>query len=183
MKKLLKQIGLVLVTFVSIYMASALMLSHFGQLALSDFMYPFNTNNKMKILEQTEDLEDANALADEILKLNAHHYAPYSVKAKYSYSEGDFGALIEYKNKVFQANPFDHTEYEEYCQMLINGITLYENAGDQASAKICREELRNAQKLLNSNKRRLSKLGSMITDQPVTELSPDVQIVIQQIGG
>ncbi len=183
-----KKIGIasgafVLLAVISIYIGAALMLSHMGQTALSDRLYPYNTQNKLKILSQTEDLTQANELADAILEQNTTHFAPYSAKAKYSYSKGDFSALIQYKQQVFVQKPFAYAEYEEYCQMLINGIALYQQMGDQNSIKICKKELIATQKLLEENRNRLSKLGSMIADQPITELPDALQAYIDQLGG
>ena len=160
---------------VSLYMGTALALAHWGNHETADKLYPYNTQNMLSMLEQTEDLERANTLADRILKQNTHHYAAYSVKAKASYAAGDFGSLIQYKNLVFEKNPFHHEEYEEYCRMLCNGIRLYSEIGDLSSVAYCKQELVRTQQLLASNKDRLSKLGAAIADQPVTELSEEMQ--------
>lgn len=175
--------GFAVTTLAVLYMGVALCLSHWGFLKVSDTMYPWNTQNKLSMLEKTEDLTTANAIADEILAQNTYHYAAYSAKAKFAYSEGDFEQLIRYKGQVFRLNPFGHEEYEEYCMMLINGIMLYERAGDDVSAKICRQALLSAAKSLAANKARLSTLGSMIDDQPVVTLSPMVQDYIEKIKG
>lgn len=167
----------------ALYMGTALLLSHTGFLETADRLYPWNTQNKLSMLEQTEDLDSAEAIADQILSQNTQHYAAYSVKAKCAYAQGDFESLIRYKHTVFEKNPFGYEEYEEYCVMLINGIMLYERAGDTASAKICRQELITAQKRLAANENRLSTLGAMIADQPVFTLSQTVQDYIKQTEG
>lgn len=175
--------GFAVTALAVLYMGVALCLSHWGALEASDRMYPWNTQNKLSMLEKTEDLTTANTIADEILAQNTHHYAAYSAKAKYAYSQGDFEQLIRYKGQVFRLNPFGHEEYEEYCMMLMNGIMLYERAGDDVSVKICRQALLSAAKSLAANKTRLSTLGSMIADQPVVTLSPMVQDYIEKIKG
>lgn len=174
--------GLTAVLLVGLYMGAALMLSHFGANALSDALYPWNTQNKLTMLEQEEDLDRANALADEILAQNTHFYAPYTIKMRYSYSQGDFSAVIQNARAVFARNPFGHQEYEAYCQMLINGVALYQKAGDTKSAQVCMGELVTAQELLRANRDRLSPLGKLIDDQPVTELSEELREYISAIG-
>lgn len=168
---------------VSLYFGAALMLAHQGQYALADQLYPGNTRNKLNILQQTQDLEEANALAEDILKQNTHYYAPYSIRAKYCYSQGDFGAVMENARAAIQRNPFDHREYEAYCQMLLIGVELYQKAGDTASAEICRQELLAMVEQLSQNGERLSALGKMINDQPVLELSYELQTEIAKLGG
>lgn len=173
--------ALVACALLCVYMGCALLLSHLGFNELSDKLYAANTRNKLTMLEQTKDLEKANALADEILEQNTHYFAPYSIKAKYSYAKGDFGSLIQYKNAAFEKNPFGYEEYEEYCQMLIYGIGLYRQMGDTGSVEICQAELLAAQEKLASNAQRLSTLGKMIVDQPTTELSEEVRHYITEM--
>ena len=175
--------ALICVSALSLYMGAALLLSHLGHWQLADQLYAYNTRNTLNMLEQETDLEKANTMADQILRYNKQYFAPYSVKAKYSYSKGDFTAVITNKQAAFERNPFEHREYEEYCQMLLTGMDLYRKAGDTKSAQFCKQQLLQTQKMLSANAQRLSKLGKMIDDQPVTELSASLQQQIQKIGG
>ena len=170
------------VALVSIYIGAALMLAHLGNRTLADTLYPYNTQNKLSLLERSEDLEEANALAEEILAQNTSFYAPYTIRAKYCYSQGDFAGMITNQRKALERNPFSHTEYEAYCKMLITGIDLYEKAGDTQSAALCRKELLALPEQLAANGQRLSPLGEMIVDQPVLELSQALQESIRKEG-
>lgn len=180
---LLLKTGFAAVILLGLYMGSALMLSHFGQLELSDSLYPYNTRNKLSMLEQEKDLEKANALVDEILAQNTHFYASYSIKAKYCYSKGDFGAVIQNGRAALERNPFSQSDYEAYCKMLITGIDLYEKNGDSQSAQICKTELLAVYQQFSQITGRLSTLGKMIKDQPVTELSSEIRDYVKGIGG
>lgn len=166
---------------VCLYMGIALALSHWGSYQLSDRLYPYNTNNKLTALEQTQDLNEAVQLADQILQQNQEHYVPYSIKAKYSYSQGDFGSVIRYMNTAIEKNPFEQTLYEEYCKMLMVGISLYQQAGDTQSMQACMDQLVQTGQRLQANAGRLSALGRMIDDQPVTTLPADIQAFIDQL--
>lgn len=177
----LRAVGMVPVTLACLYMGTALTLSAFGLHSAAVAVYNANTVSNLRLLEQAEDVDTATVIAQRILRTNTHYYAPYSVKAKYAYSQGDFASLIQYKNKVFEANPFAYEEYEEYCQMLINGIMLYEKAGDEESAAVCRRELIAAAEKLRGNEERLSALGKQIEDQPVTELPAELQEYINRL--
>ena len=95
-------------------------------------------------------------------------------KSKYAYSQGDFGQLIQYKRLALASNPFEQKEYVEYCRMLMNGISLYEQNGDQQSADICRQELLAVKAQFDENRQRLSFLGSRIDTQPVLTLPEDI---------
>ena len=65
---------------------------------------------------------------------------------------------------------------------MITGIALYEANGDTASADVCRQEILATQEKLASNADRLSKLGAMIDDQPLTYLSQEIRDYIEQMG-
>ncbi len=169
------------VILICLYFGTALCFSAFALHSTATAMYPANTVSNLKLLEQAEDLTAANRIADRILKTNKVFYAPYSVKAKYAYKQGDFSGLIENKRKVFEQNPFGYEEYEEYCQMLITGISLYEKNADTKSADICRKELKNALILLERNEKRLSKLGKAIEDQPITQLPKETEDYIRNL--
>lgn len=181
--KLPGKAGLAAVAAVAMYMAVPLLLANWGVNKLSDALYPWNTQNQLTMLEQETDLEQADALADRILARNDRYYAPYTVKAKYSYSKGEVNDLIRYKHEAFQRNPFNHLEYEEYCQMLMSIWELYRKAGDTQSADTCLKEMAAAGQLLEQNRDRLSSLGKLIDDQPVTALSEEVRRFISQNGG
>lgn len=169
------------VCVVCLYMGSALCLAHFGQREAADGLYPFNTQNKLQMLSEEVSLDKANQIAGEILSYNTHYFAPYSVKAKFAFSQGDITSAINHKRTVFSLNPFNHTEYEEYCQMLIHSIKLFSQAGDSGSVAFCKQELLATRDLLSANAKRLSSLGKMINDQPVTELSQEVQNYIRSL--
>ena len=173
--------SLIVLLILNLYMFLHLSLSHFNQNKFADSLYPWNTENKIAMLEKTTDINIANEIADAILKQNQHSYIPYSVKAKYFYSKGNFSLLFENKHIVFQKNPFGYEEYEEYCQMLLNGIYLYGQIGDINSIKYCQEELINTKNKLVNNIERLSYLGEQITDQPKTELPKEILDYINKI--
>lgn len=167
---------------VSAYMCAALLLAYLGHWQTADKLYPYNTANLLNMLSKTEDVTYANELSDRILAQNKAYFAPYSMKAKYAFSRGNIPEVINYKHKVFEANPFGWEEYEEYCQMLIQCIALYQKNGDMQSVQACYSELIATQKRLRGNEQKLSALGKMIDDVPVTELSQAVQAYIAERG-
>lgn len=171
-----------ILVLVNIYMCISLALSQFTAYEAANTLYPFNTRNKLLLLEQQEDVTVANEIADDILKYNTYYYAPYSIKAKYCYSKGDFVGVIENKNAVFLRNRFRYTEFKEYGVMLVNGILAYEQIGDTASADILKKELISLKNGMESNKEKISKLGSMINEQPITTLPAEILKYIDEFS-
>lgn len=169
-----------LVLAVSTYMGVALILAHYKQMDASNAMYPYNTRNNLNRMEEAE-LAEANQIADHILKQNEACYGPYSVKAQYAYSQGNFAETIKNKHEAFERNPFRYTEYKEYCVMLLNGISIFSRQGDVASVRACNQEILATYERLESNKTRLSKLGKRIEEQPILEFSEDIMQYIQKI--
>ena len=169
------------IILVSLYMAIPLTLTNFGVYKTANILYPFNTQNDTMLLSQIEDTTEAKELADNLLDRNPYINLCYSVRARYYFSEGDFTSLIRNKELIFEKFPFQYAEYEEYCYMLMNGISLYKEAGDLKSAKFCEERLLEIPEKLESTKLRLSKLGKMIKDQPVTELPQDITDYISEL--
>lgn len=172
-----------LLALVNIYMFFPLMLSGFGLYETADGLYPYNTNTKGAILEQQQDIISANEIADEMLEYNTEYYAPYSIKAKYCYSQGDFIGVAQNKREVFAKRKYKYDEYREYFIMLANGIAAYENMGDYKSSAVLKNELYDLKDLLEENAESVSKLGSMIEEQPGT-LIPDeaLRYLNEQVG-
>lgn len=179
-KKWMKVIPIT-IFILNVYLAGALLFAHYEQREIAHALYPYNTRNTLHMMEAESDLEEANRIADCIIKQNQTYFAPYSIKAKYAYSTGNFTELIQNKNEVFLRYPFKYTEYKEYCVMLINGVALYERQGDESSVKIINQEILSAYEKLEANKIRLSKLGRRIEEQPTLEFSDSVLTYINKL--
>lgn len=157
-----------------LYFAVALGLAHFGFNQAADSMFPGNTQNKVDLLIAEDDIVTQNEIADRIISQNEYVQIAYSAKARYAFSQGDFESLISYKNKIFQIAPFSYDEYEDYCYMLIQGIQLYKQAGDEYSTEVCEQQLLKTADRLDRLDDKLSNLGRKIVDQPKTDLPDDI---------
>lgn len=164
----------VITGLLSLYFAVALGLAHFGFNQAADSMFPGNTRNKVDLLIAEDDIVAQNEIADRIISQNEYVQIAYSAKARYAFSQGDFESLISYKNKIFQIAPFSYDEYEDYCYMLIQGIQLYKQAGDEYSTEVCEQQLLKTADRLDRLDDKLSNLGRKIVDQPKTDLPDDI---------
>ena len=179
-KKWIRAVPIVIFVL-NVYMAGALLFAHYEQREIANALYPYNTRNTLHMMEAETDLQEADKIADRIIKQNQTYFAPYSIKAKYAYSIGDFVEVIKNKNEVFLRYPFKYTEYKEYCVMLINGVALYGQQGDENSVNICNREILSAYEKLEGNKTRLSELGRRIEEQPTLEFSESVLTYINKL--
>lgn len=164
----------VITGLLSLYFAVALGLAHFGFNQAADSMFPGNTQNKVDLLIAEDDIVTQNEIADRIISQNEYVQIAYSAKARYAFSQGDFESLISYKNKIFHIAPFSYDEYEDYCYMLIQGIQLYKQAGDEYSTEVCEQQLLKTADRLDRLDDKLSNLGRKIVDQPKTDLPDDI---------
>lgn len=158
----------------SLYFATALTLAHYGCNKVADSMFPGNTQNKIDLLIAEDDITVQNAIADRIISQNEFVQIAYSAKARYAYSQGDFENLIKYKKQIFNIAPFSYDEYEDYCYMLIQGVQLYRQVGDEYSAEVCEQQLIKSAERLDKLTDKLSNLGKMIVDQPKTDLPNNI---------
>lgn len=179
--KPLNVLSCITLLILNLYMLIVLCFSHFGLASLSNTLYPFNTENKIAMLEKETDLKSANILADEILKQNDKSYVPYVMKAKYAYSTGDFNSVIKYNRTLLTKKPFSYEEYVDYCKMLLNGIAIYTKMGDTESIKVCQNELKWVSSKLKALPNNLSNLGRMISDQPETELPKEISDYVNRL--
>ncbi len=163
-----------LIAAVTLYMAIPLGLNLTGNYKAASQLYRFHTPNETILLTETSDMVTATIRAEKLLKQNPYVPLAYSVRARNYYEQGDFGALMQTKREIFEKFPFLYEEYEEYGYMLINGIMLYQQAGDFDSAEICRQELTALPQVLKQCEERLSPLGKKISDQPKTELPQEI---------
>jgi tetratricopeptide (TPR) repeat protein len=158
-----------------LYFGTAQALTRFELHEAATALYKHNTVSDIEQLKETTDTAKAAEIADRILERNSHVAVAYSVKARAAYAKGDFAGVIEYKTKTIKTAPFSHVEYWEYGRMLVNGIKLYEQAGDQKSAEICRKELLSLSKALPAQKSRLSAYGASIDTQPKLYFPSDLE--------
>ena len=161
----------------SLYMGVSLSLSYFGLHEEAHKMYPYNTQNQIELLIDTE----SEQIADDILYRNEYVNLAHSVKARSFYKKGNFGDLIKRKNRMFSMFPFQYSEYEEYSYMLINGRELYLKMGDEESAEICAKELKATRQKVETIESKLSALGKMIYDQPKNTLPDDINAYIENL--
>ncbi len=173
--------GAAVLCAVSLYFSVALGLYSFGQTEASNRMYSLNTDNSIKMLISMKRADGFEDVADSIIKRNPYVYVAYAEKARAAYKEGNFGKLIKYKNLVFEYAPLVYDEYEEYLYMLINGVTLYDEAGDSKSAEICKKQILSTKEKFNDSILKISELGMKIKDKPKTEFPKELEDYIEKL--
>lgn len=144
-------------------------------------IYGRDTISKMYLL-QTEEGSEANDYADYIIENNGCLAIAYNYKAEKAFSNGDFEKVIEYKTKAIECARYDLYEYIDFLDKLSVGISLYIEADDSTSAKICIKEAKLVSKKLSVLKEVTSSLAWKIQDKPQLELPEEYKEWLKEIS-
>ncbi len=166
-----------------LYFGTVQALTRFDAHEVALKLYAPNTESRIELIKASATTSEAEEHADYILKNNPYVAVTYSVKARAAYEKGDFTNVIKYKSKAIETAPFSYSEYWEYGRMLVNGIKLYEQAGDNASAEFCKKELLALSKTLPALENRMTKYAKEINQQPVLYFPKDLREAIEALEG
>ena len=144
-------------------------------------LYPAYTACWQQYLVQTDNIEQADYAANQILRYNQSVSLAYSAKARTAYSQGDFGSMILYKEKAIALSRYSLIEYLDYASMLHTGYQLYMQNYDTASAEICRTHLLKIPQMLADVEKKTSTIAWKLDDKPELTLPPAYQQAIQQL--
>lgn len=175
--------GIILCVFavISLYFGTAQVLYYSGNPLAANALYPAYTDAKSALLSEAEESADITVLADEITDLNEYSAAAYSARGIAAFSKGDMAVMMEQMELAIEKAPFSYSNYEAYAYMLINGVYLYEQAGDEQSARVLKNKLFDLADELHSLDEKLSPLGKKIVDQPTTRFSTEYENAIKEL--
>lgn len=159
-----------ILTALSVWIGIASFFYYRGDYNTAIKVYPFHTNAWCKILEQTDNIDEMEEAANQIIRLNSSVSLAYSAKAKMAYADGDFAAMIEYKQRAISLAKYNLEEYLDYFDMLYIGAELYSEAGDVYSAQYCRERLLEIPDMIQDVLDETDSLAWKINDLPELDL-------------
>jgi len=129
-------------------------------------VYPAHTLALEKLLIGAETEEEMELYADRILRLNPNFSLANSAKARLAYGQGDFDAMVRYKERAIRFSRYTPEEYEDYYEMLYTGYELYKQAGDAESAEYCMRKMEKIPEMMEEVKEGTSFFGWRIKDKP-----------------
>ncbi len=147
----------------------------------ADTMYPYNTENQVAMIRQSDDIREQKKIADKIEKNNDSILIVDSVNAAYAYAQGDIEEFIRCENRVLEKAPLVYDEYENYAYKLVQAIDAFLSANDENSARICAGELLQLNEKLLRSEDRISPLGGMIEDKMRTTFPQGIREVMEQL--
>lgn len=140
-----------------------------------------NTMAQIRLLEQADEIDDAEKIAEDILKRNTHVPIVYETLAKAEYADGNIQNYILYEMKAIQLAPYQIERYGDYINYLSVACTQYLNNKDYESASVCYDRLEELPDILKKVKDKTSSLAWKIKDKPELELPDEYYSLVQSI--
>ena len=161
--------GVLLAVF-SIYFGIAAGLYQYNRDAEAVAMFPGHTLAQLNMLTTDTDAVTMNRRADSIISHNKSASLAWSAKARVAMAKGDVAHMMEYKPEAIRLAKYRLEEYLDYADMLWQGKTLYEKAGNLSGAQQCQAELHRIPIWIQETLDGTSVLGWRIYDKPELEL-------------
>ena len=158
-----------------IYISIPTIATYQGNYQLAAKVYPWDTEANLHLLSESDDIDEVEQLANQILRQNDTCALAYYAKAYAAYCRDDYREVIEFQRKCIARDYFNYEEYLNYACMLYDGIQA---ADDEMTQEQCRAELRNIPNLLEQARQRVSFLGARIKDQPKLEVDEQLMEMI-----
>ena len=135
-------------------------------------IYPGYTTALASILP-TVSSEDADEVADQILRLNDDAAIAHDVKARSAFHAGRLDEMVYHKQKAISLSQYNISEYQDYFDMLRLSYERCIQNDMQKDAGYCLHLIRQIPPSLDAVKARTSSLGWRIKDRPALALSAD----------
>lgn len=164
-----------------LYLGIAMMALQTDNLTLAEEMLPSNTKVQVARLQKTNNLTQANAIADTILAQNTYVSEAYSIKAAYAYQHEQWEQMVSYQKQVIALNPYQIQNYEDYILLLSSALenTIQQNQVERTEQLVT--YLLQVEELLEQVKQRTNALAYQTVDKPELELKPELQNYLQKI--
>lgn len=144
-----------------LYISIPLSLAHFDKTETALTLYPYETNEQLKLLSQCNDENKADKLADSILSQNQTCSLAYDAKAIIEMNKGRYPEAIEYMKKSIEYNRYEPQGYAQ-LEWLLAQIIEQQLAPD---TNYYREEYEYLQLLKQQNQASVSYFGERIRDK------------------
>ena len=162
-------------------------------LALGDTLYrlgdyqaclrlePFHTQALVREMQQEDETERREQLADRVLRLNPYATAAWEEKARAAQSRGNVQAMMAASERVLEYSPYEIGGYQRYFDRLWACYQRYDRAGKRREREICRQALLELPQRLRRLRETSDPLAFRIQHKPECSLGPSYQMKLRQI--
>lgn len=152
-----------------------------GNFKLALELLPNKTSANVQKLADTQNLNEAEKIANKILQQNQYIALAYKVKSNYAYCEGNWEQMLENQRKAISLNKYDVQEYEDYVFLISNGLEQTVTQGKEAETEYLIEEALKVEELLEKTKQNTNPLAYKTVDKPELELSEETTRYLQNL--
>lgn len=167
---------------ICIWLGAGELLCHLQKTEISLRITPFHTDALSAQMQKTTDIDEQEALADKILKLNPTYSLAYSAKANIALSRGDISEMIGYKERAILCARYTTAEYTDYFDKLYVVMQMYLQAGDTKSAMYCREKILGIADAMQKVSQAMDPLAFKTGEDTSLELPFSYRLILKQLA-
>ena len=140
-----------------------------------------NTRAQIQQLYVSDDMNECEEIARDIISRNEYIPVTYSVLADSCYVDGDVEGYIKHKTRAIELAPYDYLLYLDYLDGLYKACESYITIGELESAQICLDRMKYVKTILNKVQSKTSELAWKIQDKPVLVIPAEYEILINEL--
>lgn len=152
-----------------------------GNYKLALELLPNKTSANVQKLADTQNLDEAEKIANKILQQNQYVALAYKVKSNSAYFKGNWEQMLENQRQAISLNKYDMQEYEDYVFLISNGLEQTVTQGKEEETDYLVEEAIKVEELLERVKQNTNPLAYKTVDKPDLELSEETTSYLQNL--
>ena len=165
-------IGFILAASFSLWIGFASFFYYLQEVSVATRIYPAYTEALVTLLPSAP-AEEAERLADLVLRLNDSVAGAHDTKARSAFYAGDMETMVLHKQEAIRLSRYQLWEYLDYFDALRYSYERCLGAGDEQGAARYLSLLEEIPGMLEDVKAQTSSLGWRIKDQPELDLPPE----------
>lgn len=167
---------------VSLWLSSGDLLYLLGDYDAALAVTPFHSRALEQRLTELEDTVQLDETAQRLLALDPYSILGHDARANAAYAAGDIRTVMEQKELAISCGRYRQEEYLDYFEKLYAALQAYAQAGDTASAQVCRDRLLQIPEQMAQVLESTDPLGWRIADQPQLALPESYQAALDSLA-
>lgn len=162
------------------YFSYALMEEYLGNYIKANKLYKYNTNVNINLLLDSKSQDEAEELANKIIKQNSKCYIAYDALAVSCANNKDYDLMVEYKQKSLEICRYEVSEYQDYVKLLQRAVEYYNDEGKTEEANKYINYMKKVPEQLKNIKNETSSIAYRINDKPKFEMNEETLEIINK---
>lgn len=163
------------------YGGGALLPAQLGYAGVTLTLLPWDTTLRCDILEQTQDVESAQRLAQAVLRRNPYSAEALSAMGTVCFAQGNGADAGAYYLRAIRQQPYEKSLYEQLIRATSKSISDADSAGDYETMAVLMEQIRQAEQVRRTTLQNTSKLGWRVEHKPDLKFSEETEAYIARV--